>query len=569
LIGIPVELVRAASVFASTWLLSEAIVVDTTRARLEQARLRAATAELLLDKEERLRLAVEAANVGIFSRRLDTDEIQWDPQTRWLMGLDPAEPVTLERLFAAIHPDDRARAQEAMQAAIATRSKYVNEFRVTWPDGSVHWVRGLGRTQDDAAGRPAVLLGVALDITEAKRAEQILAEEARHREEILEAERAARTEAERVARMKDEFLATLSHELRTPLTAILGWAERLTKRERSEDVAARGLACIERNALSLAQMVSDLLDVSRIISGKAQLDLQPTDLRELVMEAIAAVEPSAQSREIQLEVKLDAAYAVVMGDAIRLRQIIWNLLSNAIKFTPQRGRVHVVLRSTAESAEIEVSDTGQGIEPEFLPHVFDRFRQADASSTRAHRGLGLGLGLVKNFVELHGGTVRAESAGVGRGATFAVTLALATGPAADPARGAPMELAGVKVLVVEDDADASDLVRRILEECRADVITVGSASEALLAIKRFRPDVLLSDIGMPGQDGYQLIHALRALAPAEGGRTPAAALTAFATAEHRIRALSAGYQAHLAKPIEVEKLLRVVSSLAAQKTPAA
>jgi CheY-like chemotaxis protein/two-component sensor histidine kinase len=311
-------------------------------------------------------------------------------------------------------------------------------------------------------------------------------------------------------------------------------------------------------------MVSDLLDTSRIISGKARLDLQQIDLRELVAEALAAVEPSAQDRGIEIEAKLDAVHVVVRGDAMRLRQVVWNLLSNAVKFTPRSGRVRLVLRSVRESAEIEVSDTGQGIEPEFLPYVFDRFRQADPSSTRAHRGLGLGLALVKNFVELHGGTVRAESAGAGRGATFVVTLALAVADrAADHARGAVVELTGVKVLVVDDDEDTSELVRRILEEHQADVVTVESTSEALQAIERFRPDVLLSDIGMPGQDGYQLIRRLRALAPDEGGRTPAAAVTAFATPEDRSRALSAGYQAHLAKPIEVERLLRVVWNLAA------
>jgi PAS domain S-box-containing protein len=403
---------------------------------------------------------------------------------------------------------------------------------------------------------------------------------AREREALLEAERAARAESERVSLMKDEFLATLSHELRTPLNAILGWAQILRSRERPDAELGEGLEVIERNTRVQAQLIEDLLDMSRIISGKLRLDVQRVDLQDVVRAAVASVRHSAEAKAIRLQVVLDPAAGPVRADPDRLQQCFWNLLSNAIKFTPRGGRIQVSLERVNSHLEVCVVDTGQGIKPEFLPHVFERFRQADGSTTRRHGGLGLGLSIVKHLVELHGGSVRAKSPGEGQGATFCIELPLMVvhpaGPDSPPRehpRGGGREsgevdhpsLDGVSVLVVDDEPDARHLIRRVLEACGARVIVASTADEGLAAVRAERPDMIVSDIGMPDEDGYDFIRKVRALPAAHGGRTPAAALTAFARAEDRTRALRAGYQTHVAKPVEPTELTAVVASLAAAR----
>jgi signal transduction histidine kinase/ActR/RegA family two-component response regulator len=400
---------------------------------------------------------------------------------------------------------------------------------------------------------------------------------AEERERLLESERAARAESERASRLKDEFLATLSHELRTPLNAILGWAQLLRARARDPKEIAQGLQTIERNARAQAQIVEDLLEMSRIISGKLRLDVQRIDLRPVIDTAVQSVKPAAEAKNIQLLTTVDHHTQSIAGDPARLQQILWNLLSNAIKFTPRDGRVEVALRTVESHVEVTVSDTGQGIRREFLPFLFDRFRQADASTTRQHRGMGLGLSIVKSLVEMHGGTIAAHSDGEGQGAMFTITLPLSPVPREDrhddledrrattfmltPALEVP-RLGGVRVLVVDDEPDARDLLKRILSEFEADVETVSSASEALPLVERVHPDVLVSDIGMPEVDGYELIRAVRLLPADDGGQTPALALTAFARSEDRQRALLAGYQAHMAKPIEPSELITTIASLA-------
>jgi PAS domain S-box-containing protein len=397
------------------------------------------------------------------------------------------------------------------------------------------------------------------DISDRKRIEE-------EREHLLESERAARSSAERAMRIKDEFLAVLSHELRTPLSAILGWANILQNGARDAETTARALSVIERNARAEAQLVEDLLDVSRIASGKLRLDVQPVDPAEIAGAAVDSVRPAADAKRIRLAAVLDRSVGPVLGDPSRLQQVVWNLLTNAIKFTPKGGRVTVTLRHVDSYAEVAVTDTGQGIAPDFLPYVFERFRQADSSTTRNHAGLGLGLALVKQLVEMHGGTVRADSEGEGRGATFTVSLPIAALHRANDAGDAVLDacesLRGVRVLVVDDEEDTRELVRRLLADCQAEVVAVASAPAALDAVEHFRPDVLLSDIGMPQQDGYQLVRALRERDAEHGGRTPAAALTAFARPEDRIRALRAGYQMHVAKPVDASELITVVASLA-------
>src|SRR5882757_4013846 len=394
-----------------------------------------------------------------------------------------------------------------------------------------------------------------------------------YREALLVSERAARSEAERATRLKDEFVATLSHELRTPLNAIVGWASILRADRRNETIK-QGVEVIERNARLQAQMIEELLDMSRILSGKLLFELEKTDVAEVVEAAVAAVQPAAAAKGVLLSAKISPC-RTVSADPARLQQVAWNLLTNAIKFTPRAGRVDITLRENAGQVEFSVSDSGQGIRADFLPFVFDRFRQADASTTRRHGGLGLGLSIVKSLVELHGGSVEAQSDGDGRGATFVVCLpippiegveeALVSLPAAAPENHGTPELAGLRILVVDDEDDARTLARRVLEERGAHVITVSSAAEAIASVgDNNPPSVIVSDIGMPEQDGYDLIKQMRAL-PGEAGRVPAVALTALARAEDRKRALSAGYQKHVSKPVDPVELVAVIASLAGRQ----
>jgi signal transduction histidine kinase/ActR/RegA family two-component response regulator len=399
------------------------------------------------------------------------------------------------------------------------------------------------------------------------------------RTQLLESERSARAEAERAGRMKDEFLATLSHEIRTPLNAILGWTHILALTRSPEDLA-KGLSVIERNARAQAQIVADLLDMNRIINGKIRLDVQRIQLAPVVQAAVDTITPAAEAKGIRLQVILDPSTGPVSGDPERLQQVFWNLLSNAVKFTPRGERVQVLLQCVSSHLEVSVADTGEGIEPEFLPHVFDRFRQADGSTTRRVGGLGLGLAIVKQLVELHGGTVSARSPGPGKGSAFTVALPLAPlhGDEPSPAErrhpkagtAAPTcdendDIRGVRVLVVDDELDARDLVRRLLEGRQAQVATAASAGEALDLIQQLRPDILISDVGMPGEDGYSLLRRLRRLTPEAGGETVAIALTAYARAEDRVTAMRAGFQYHISKPVEPMELIATVASAARRK----
>jgi len=380
--------------------------------------------------------------------------------------------------------------------------------------------------------------------------------------------------AERANHLKDEFLATLSHELRTPLNAILGWAEVLAKPQIDPVTSLRAVEVIRRNARMQVQLVDDVLDVSRIITGKLRLSIQPVDLGTIIIAAVDGLRPTAEAKQIGLQLQLESPAGQVSGDPDRLQQVAWNLISNAIKFTPKGGRVRVRLERVESNVEVIVSDTGQGIAPEFLPHVFDRFRQADATMTRAFGGLGLGLAIVRQLVELHGGTVRAESEGEDLGSTFTFSLPLMPGRNAVsdienakapkfnlPEAECPPELDGLHVLIVDDEVDECDLLRIVLEECGAQVTTTLSAAAALAAIEQEAFDVLVSDIGMPDEDGYSLITKVRALGRKRGGEIPAAALTAYAGEKDRIRVLQAGFQIHVPKPISPTEFVAIVASL--------
>ena len=413
--------------------------------------------------------------------------------------------------------------------------------------------------------------GIALDNARLYEAAQKAAEE---RQLLLESERAARSAAERLSEVKDEFLATLSHELRTPLNSILGWAQVLRVSHGNEEQVLRGLETIERNARMQSKLIDDLLDMSRISSGKLRLDVQPLWPISFVDAAVETVRPAAEAKGIRLDVLLDPAAGPISGDPARLQQVVWNLLSNAIKFTPKNGKVQVLLERVNSHVQITIADTGVGIDPESIPRLFERFRQADSSTTRAHTGLGLGLSIVKRLVELHGGTVSMSSEGIDRGTVAIVQLPLASvrdvsdgreHPASSsrlPTQAAADELAGLSVLVVDDHEDARELVKRVLEDCGADVRTADGALEALALIETHPPDVLVSDIGMPNIDGFELLRRVRGLRAAIGGLIPAIALTAFARSEDRTRALRAGFLVHVSKPVDPSELVATVASVA-------
>jgi PAS domain S-box-containing protein len=425
----------------------------------------------------------------------------------------------------------------------------------------------------NGGGRTLGVNVVVMEITQRKKIEEEL-------ENLLRQEKAAREEAEAANRMKDEFLATISHELRTPLTSILGWARMLTGGGLTAPQSRHALEVIAQSAQSQTRLIEDILDTSRIITGRLKLEAQPVAIEHIFHAAVDVVRPSAEVKGIVLSEVVDAPDGVVFGDANRLQQAVWNLLSNAVKFTNEGGRIEARLGRADGQVEIAVEDTGIGIDPKFLPHVFDRFRQADASSTREYGGLGIGLAIVRHIVEMHGGSVSASSPGRGQGATFKIRLPLISaqrlarveGPRAEappPAKERQIledghRLDGVRVLLVEDNPDTLEMLKFIFDESGAEVIAVTSVEEALDALERFRPDALVSDIAMPDRDGYDLIREVRSREPEQGGKIPAVAVTAYARAEDRVRVLAAGFQMHIAKPIDPDELIAVVASLTGQ-----
>jgi len=550
--------------------------IDDQKATENQLRL---AAQQLKESEERFRLANRAARIGTFRWDAAARQFLWDEQHYELFGFHSDQEVSLSTFLDAIHSEDRARVHATIQAAIdgvLGQDELHLEYRLLRPEGELRPAKMIGRI--DPNGRaPSRLFGVSIDITDQKQVEAKLHRAATEREFLLDAERAARSTAERAGRMKDEFLATLSHELRTPLNAVLGYATLIRMANMSGQELTEAVATIERNARVQAQLIEDLLDMNRIISGKLKLEFARVDLNEVLTAALETVLPSAEARRIAMERAVDPQAGQVRGDPARLQQVIWNLLSNAIKFTPPGGSVRVTLERQETTIDLAVQDTGQGILPEFLPYVFDRFRQADASTTRKHGGLGLGLSIVKQLVELHGGSIRAESLGKDRGATFVVSLPLAAPQQTDnvfteqrsiedpvdlPWPGTQPDLSGVRVLVVDDEPDARSLLARSLSVCQAEVATANSAAAAFELLQRQTFDVLVSDIGMPEEDGYDLIRRVRNLADDRIGQIPAVALTAFVRSEDRRRAALAGFQTHMAKPVEAAELVAIVASLA-------
>lgn len=513
----------------------------TERKRAEQA-LRAS--------EERYRAIVESQAEMICRFRTDGTILFVNSAYARARDTTP-EALVGVNFWEFVDPEDRSRVRELLARLRPGAPEVRIENRFETAEG-VRWTlwtnRGLAF---DGDGRATEVQSAGIDITDRKRAE----------EKLLESEAHLR----RASQMKDEFLATLSHELRTPLNAVLGWAHMLRTGTLRPDVAQRAFESLERNARAQAQLVDDLLDVSRIVAGKMQVKSDPVDLATVVAAAVDTVRPAAASKRVALHVSADpGSQIVVNGDADRLRQIVWNLLSNAVKFTPEEGHVHIALRTVDGRAEIVVRDTGVGIEPEFLPFVFDRFRQADGTTTRRHTGLGLGLAIVRHLTEAHGGSAAAESDGPNTGAAFTVRLPLAGGAgrrAAEPlpVRAGAARLQGSRILVVDDQADARDLLRAVLEAEGSRVTVVQSAREALHAIQHAPFDGLVADIGMPQEDGYSLMRAVRGL-PGPERRIPSIAVTAYASAADRELALQAGYSGHVAKPVEPTRLVAAIAT---------
>ncbi|WP_072016170.1 PAS domain-containing protein [Leptolyngbya sp. KIOST-1] len=478
---------------------------------------------------------------------------------RWYhyTGLNAAQSYA-QGWVSVLHPDDQTGCQAAWAEALQTGQPLALEARPRRAvDGQYRWHLVRAFPLQGERGEVLRWFGSLTDIHDQK---LTLAE----RDRALAQERVARTEAEAASRIKDEFLAMLSHELRTPLNPILGWVSLLRSRSFDETTRSRALETIERNAKIQAELIEDLLDVSRILRGKLNLDIATVNLASVIEAALETVRLSAQAKAIALHTEVDPAVGAIAGDYNRLQQIVWNLLSNAVKFTPEGGAVTVRLYRDGTCATLEVEDTGQGIRADFLPHVFEQFRQADSSSTRAFGGLGLGLAIVRYLSELHGGSVAVASPGEGQGATFTVRLPLNPSTALPPPLAIAQDkasLAGRRVLVIDDDLDSLHLLTALLEDYAMEVLTAASAEAGLHLVSQHPPDILISDIGMPDQDGFMLIRALRQRSEAEGGNTPAIALTAYAGEQNRDRALAAGFQRHLTKPVDLEELRQTLIEL--------
>jgi PAS domain S-box-containing protein len=537
---------------------------------------RRAHEEDLRRSEERFRLLVEGvADYAIFMLDPNGRVATWNVGAERIKGYAASEIIGQH--FSRFYPEDVRESgwpEHELQVA-AEKGSFVDTGWRLRKDGTTFWANVTITALRDGNGKLLGFAKLTRDLTETKRVEAMeLANQ--EREEMLDAERSARMAAQRATRVKDEFLATLSHELRTPLSAILGWTQVLLRgvAPKGPDAQKRAIEVIDRNARAQVQLIDDLLDLSRIMAGKIRLDLRQISFASVVEAAMDSAMPTAETKGIHLKVILGATQDIVNADGARLQQVVWNLLTNALKFTPKGGQIQVLLQRVNSHLELSVSDTGIGIPAGYLPQVFDRFSQKDSSTTRTFGGLGLGLAICKQIVELHGGMIRASSQGEGLGATFFVQLPLSIVQLKDESSSRihptteiqPLEdlslpgLEGVLIFVVDDEPDARELLRIVLEDQGAKVICFGSAQDALDALKSTRPTVLICDIGMPKMDGYQLIRTLRAT-ESRSERTPAVALTAFARAEDRKRSLAAGYQAHLAKPFDVGELILVIADL--------
>jgi PAS domain S-box-containing protein len=530
-------------------------------------------AHALAEQKEWFRVTLNSIGDGVIACDRDCCVTFINKQAERLTGWTSAEAtgLPLTRVFDVLHDTTRRKVvNPAVEVLRVGEAVNLEDHTVLISRDGTEWP--IADSASPIVDISGVTLGVVLvfrEITELRRNETLARAAVAERERLLQDERTARSEAERANRVKDDFVAMISHELRTPLNAILGWTDLLRKHTDAATMEY-GLEVIVRNTRLQAQLISDLLDVSRIVSGKLRLELEHVALGDVLQNSVDALQASAIDKGVDLAVDLGSGAAVIIGDPARLQQIVWNLLSNAIKFTPRGGRVTASLRRHDTHATMTVTDTGVGIRPDFLPHLFERFRQASSMTTRRYGGLGLGLSIAKHLTDLHGGTIRAWSAGEGQGATFTVELPLVPAGATDARPKVSKAdvfalhthsaaLQNLKVLLVEDDADTRDLVSRLLESHQARVFVAANTVEALDLLIAMRPDILISDIGLPDVDGYELIRRVRQLADPIA-RIPAVALTAFARSEDRTRALGAGFNAHLAKPVEPAELVMTIGS---------
>jgi PAS domain S-box-containing protein len=529
--------------------------------------------DAVAEQREWFETTLESIGDAVIATDVQGHVVFMNPIAEHLTGwsLDGARGRSCVDVFRIINEESRRTVENPVSRVLAegVTVGLANHTTLIAADGTERPIDDSGAPIRNRSGRIVGVVLVFRDITERRRIDAERRNVADERERLLNAERAARADAERASRVKDDFVAMVSHELRTPLNAILGWTELMMQSAQDQDVIARGLDVISRNTRVQAQLVSDLLDVSRIASGKLRLTIEKVDLVSLVRNVIETVQQAANSKHISVRAEIEAEAIPIAGDPARLQQIVWNLLWNAIKFTPAGGNVLVRVRDSAADAEISVTDTGVGIKAEVLPHIFERFNQANLLKTGGLGGLGLGLSIVKHLVDLHGGSIKADSPGEGLGATFMVVLPsgelpeiaeVSAGPRKSPA---PQDvLQGLSILVVEDEADTRDFLGRFLATHGAKVVITGSAEEALARLPEADADLLISDIGLPEVDGYELLQRIRQTDAAEGGGIPAIALTAYARAEDRARAFRAGYQAHLAKPIEPTDLLTAIARIA-------
>jgi len=538
--------------------------ISKTNEQLQQEILeRQRILEILRQSEERYRYLAEAIPQLVWTTNANGECDFFNQNWCEYTGLTLEQSLGSGWL-AALHPDDIQNADEVWSNAVKNSTIYNNEYRFKRAfDGSYRWQLARGLPLKDEQGIVVKWFGTCTDIHEQK---QILEERAH----LLELEQVARAKAETANRIKDEFLAVLSHELRTPLNAILGWSKLLQTGRLNQAKTSEALATIERNANLQVQLIEDLLDISRILQGKLTLDITKINLESTILSALQTMRLAAEAKLIEVSTVFEPLMGEVMGDSTRLQQVVWNLLSNAVKFTPKGGKVEVRLKQADGYAQIIVSDTGKGISAGFLPYVFDYFRQADSTSTRNFGGLGLGLAIVRNIVEIHGGIIKADSHGEDKGATFTVSLPLLQDESPrlkDEQNYAvlltpkSLPLTGVRVLVVDDDADSLDFAAFVLEQDGAFVIAVSSAYEALQTLAEVKPDVLVSDISMPDMNGYMLIRQVRTWTPEQGGQIPAIALTAFARNDDQQEALKAGFQMHLPKPYNPEELIAAIAKL--------
>lgn len=523
-------------------------------------------AELREIERERLLRAAENADIGLWFWDIGAAQIFSTPRCNDLLGLPTSEPATFESFLHFVHQDDRRGVEDLFARLQNEGSRYSREFRVLRSDGSIDWIVAEGESTTEGHGAPTGMMGMVRKITDQKYAVTELAK-------VYDRERRARDEAVEANRAKDFFLAFVSHELRSPLNAILGWSKILLTKKVDDATRQNALETIERSARLQTKLINDLVDSARVASGKLRLEFHPTNLCEIVRVAYQAQKPTAEAHDLDFTVTTDCDEVIVFGDAGRLQQVLINLISNAIKFTPDGGKIAIDIKTTSETVTVSVKDSGQGINPEALPNIFQQFSQGEVGRSRANTGLGLGLSIVKILVAKHGGVVHALSEGLGKGSEFVITLPLSESP---PQSGALEQrvldegrrpLVGKRILIVEDDPDSREVLQLFLEQSGASVVSAETASKATEILSRQSPDlpdVIISDLAMPEEDGYAMIARIRQLPASEGGAIPAIALSAFTTLESKQKAFDSGFELYLTKPFEPEKLVADILQLTAQ-----